>query len=104
MKRRATFTGRLVMLGFGSIGQAILPVLPRELGVKPSRLKIVKTRPDETGIAAQFGAEVIAAPLNEGNFEAVLEPLLGEGDFLLNLSFDVCSLALIRFCRKRGVF
>src|SRR5204862_3725775 len=24
------------------------------------------------------------------------------GDFLLNLSFDVSSLALIRFCRKRG--
>jgi homospermidine synthase len=102
MKRHATFTGRLVMVGLGSVGQGILPLLPRELGVKPNRMKIVKTRPDESGIAAEFGVEVIATPLNEGNFEAVLEPLLGEGDFLLNLSFDVSSLALIRFCRKRG--
>ena len=102
MKRHATFTGRLVMLGFGSVGQGILPLLSRELGVKTSRVKIVKTSDDGTGIAAEFGVEVIATPLNEGNFEAVLEPLLGEGDFLLNLSFDVSSLALIRFCRKRG--
>jgi homospermidine synthase len=102
--RQVAFSGRLVILGFGSIGQGILPLLPRELGVKPNRIKIVKPTEDETGIAAKYGAEVIAIALNEGNFEAVLEPLLREGDFLLNLSVDVASLALIRFCRKRGAF
>jgi homospermidine synthase len=102
--RHESFSGRLVILGFGSIGQGILPLLPRELGVKPNRIRIVKASEDESGIAAKYGAEVTAIALNEGNFEAVLEPLLGEGDFLLNLSVDVASLALIRFCRKRGAF
>jgi homospermidine synthase len=102
--KQTIFNGRLVMLGFGSIGQGILPLLPRVLGVKPGRVKIVKTSEDKTGIAAEFGAEVVATALNEGNYETVLEPLLGEGDFLLNLSVDVSSLALIRFCRKRGAF
>jgi homospermidine synthase len=102
--RHETFSGRLVMLGFGSIGQGILPLLPQRLGVKPNRIKIVKTSEDKSGIAAQYGVEVIATQINEGNFEALLEPLLGEGDFLLNLSVDVASLALIRFCRKRGAF
>jgi homospermidine synthase len=92
------------MLGFGSIGQGVLPLLPRHFGIKPGRIKIVKTSEDTTGIAAEIGVEVIATPLNEGNYETVLEPLLGEGDFLLNLSVDVASLALIRFCRKRGAF
>ncbi len=103
-KRHASFSGRLVMLGFGSIGQAMLPLLPRELGIKPGRIRIVKAREERTGIAAEFGVEVLATALNEGNYETVLEPLLGEGDFLLNLSVDVSSLALIRFCRKRGAF
>ena len=102
--KQQSFSGRLVILGFGSIGQGILPLLPRHLGIEPDRIKIVKTIEDKSGIAAEYGAEVIATPLHEGNFEAVLEPLLGEGDFLLNLSVDVASLALIRFCRKRGVF
>jgi homospermidine synthase len=102
--RHENFSGALVMLGFGSIGQGILPLLPRHLGLKRDRITIVKATEDKTGIAAQYGAQVIAAPLNEGNFEAVLEPLLGKGDFLLNLSVDVASLALIRFCRRRGAF
>lgn len=102
--RHANFSGALVMLGFGCIGQGILPLLPRHLGVKPNRIKIIKASEDKTGIAAEYGAEVIATPLHEGNFEAVLEPLLGEGDFLLNLSVNVASLALIRLCRKRGAF
>src|SRR5687768_2475918 len=104
MKRHASFAGRLVMLGFGSVGQGILPLLPRELGVKPGKVRIVKATEDDAAIAAEFGVEVIATPLHEGNFETVLEPLLGEGDFLLNLSVDVSSVALMRFCRKRGAF
>jgi len=92
------------MLGFGSIGQGILPLLPRRLGISPDRIKIIQATEDETGIAAQFGAEILPIPLDERNYEAVLEPLLGKGDFLLNLSVDVASVALIRFCRKRGAF
>src|SRR5689334_15365451 len=102
--KRTTFDGRLVMLGFGSIGQGVLPLLPRVLGVKPGRVKIVKTSDENAHIAAEFGAEVIVAALHEGNYEAVLEPLLGKGDFLLNLSVDVSSLALVRLCRQRGAF
>ena len=99
-----SFSGRLVMLGFGSVGQGVLPLLRRHFGAEPGRIKIVKASPDTTGIAAALGVEVIATPLNEGNFETVLEPLLAEGDFLLNLSVDVSSLALMKFCRKRGSF
>ena len=40
------------MLGFGIIGQAVLPLLQTELGIKWSRVRIVKTREDTTGIAA----------------------------------------------------
>ena len=32
----------------------------------------------------------------------MLEPLLGRGDFLLNLSVDVSSVALIEFCQEKG--
>ena len=93
---------RIVMVGFGSIGQAVLPVLLRDRGVPAARLTIVKTCPDGSGIAAACGVKVIARALDAGNLEAVLVPLLGPGDFLLNLSVDVSSLALIGLCRDRG--
>lgn len=101
-RRRTRLPGRIVMLGFGSIGQGMLALLTSELGVKPARIRIVKRSPDASGIAAALGVEVIATPLNAGNYETVLAPLLGAGDFLLNLSVDVSTLALIRLCRERG--
>jgi homospermidine synthase len=85
-KRHANFTGRLVMLGFGSIGQAVLALLQRHLGINGNRVTIVKTSEDKSGIAAEFGAQVRATPLDEGNFETVLEPLVGEGDRALRVS------------------
>ena len=40
--------------------------------------------------------------LTEENYLQVLEPCLKKGDFLLNLSVDVSSLALIELCYRRG--
>jgi homospermidine synthase len=93
----------LLMVGFGAMGQAALPLLLRHFELDRSNVKIVKTREDESGIAAEYGVEVIVAKLEEGNHAAVLEPLLVEGGFLLNLAVDVSSLALIRLCRQHGV-
>ncbi|HEY0824396.1 MAG TPA: saccharopine dehydrogenase C-terminal domain-containing protein [Ramlibacter sp.] len=101
-RKQASFAHRVLMLGFGSVGQAMLPVLFAELGLKPAQVKVVKTRPDTSGVAQALGVEVLVQPLEEGNYQAVLEPLLGEGDFLVNLSVDVASLALVRFCTRRG--
>jgi homospermidine synthase len=98
------FKGRLVMIGFGVIGQAILPLLFQHFGLKPGEVKIVKPSEDESGIAAELGVDVIVTRIDEGNHVAVLEPLLAEGDFLLNLSVQVSSLALIKLCRQRGAF
>jgi homospermidine synthase len=99
---RSKLPGQLVMLGFGSIGQAVLPVMFQELGIAPSRVKVVKTSEDHSGVAARFGVEVIVESLHKGNYETVLRPLLGKGDFLLNLSVDVSTLALIKLCRQQG--
>jgi len=102
-RQPASFTGRLVMLGFGCVGQGMLPVLLDEFGIQPSRVKILKPSADASGVAAALGVEVRVQELQPGNYESALEPLLVEGDFLLNLSVEVASLALVRFCRQRGI-
>jgi hypothetical protein len=89
----SNFTGALVMVGFGSIGQAMLPILLRDLRMRPGDITIVKARPDSSGIARALGVKVVAEPLDESNFETVLAPLLGAGNFLLNVSIDVSSVA-----------
>ncbi|MGH8186965.1 MAG: saccharopine dehydrogenase NADP-binding domain-containing protein, partial [Steroidobacteraceae bacterium] len=35
------FPGRIVFIGFGSIGQGVLPLILRHVGISPERITIV---------------------------------------------------------------
>ena len=94
--------GQLVMLGCGSIGQAVLPLILRHLGVTPDRIVIVTADGRGRDEAAEYGIAFHETPLTQDNYRQVLEPLVGAGDFVLNLSVDVSSLALVEFCHGRG--
>jgi len=102
-KKPAAFAGKMVMLGFGSVGQATLPLLLRDVAIDPSQITIISRSEDKSGIAKQHGVAFVAQPLREGSFEALLDAHLGEGDFLLNLSVEVASLALMKYCWRRGI-
>jgi homospermidine synthase len=96
------FPGKLVMVGCGSIGQGVMPLILRHIGITADRITVVTS--DERGekVAAEYGVRFVKHPLTEQNYRSVLTPLLGGGDFLLNLSVDVSSLALVEFARERG--
>ncbi|MBO6669635.1 saccharopine dehydrogenase C-terminal domain-containing protein [Parvibaculum sp.] len=98
----ARFGGRMVMVGFGSIGQGVLPLLLRHLDITPDRITIVTAEERGKAEAEEFGVKFVVSPLRQGNYLSILEPLLSEGDFLVNLSVDVSSLALVEFCRSKG--
>ena len=100
--KHVSFSGRLVMVGCGSIGQGVLPLILRHIGMEPSQITIVNSDERGSRVAAEMGVTYIVQPLTRENFREVLSPMLGQGDFLLNLSVDVSSVALIAFCRDVG--
>ncbi len=98
----AHLPGQLVMVGCGSIGQAVLPLILRHLGVTPDRIVIVTADARGREVAAHYGIEFVEQVITPENYRQVIEPILGVGDFLLNLSVDVSSMALVRLARERG--
>ena len=102
-KTHTTFPGRILMLGFGSIGQGVLPLILRHIGgLSADRITIVTADDAGRAEAEQYGIRFIKHPLTRENYRHVLEPLVGRGDFLLNLSVDVSSIALIKLCQEKG--
>jgi homospermidine synthase len=95
-------SGQLLMVGCGSIGQAMLPLLLRHLEISPAQISIIAADDKGAAIAREYGVSYTLCPLTRDNHEAVLGERLQRGDFLLNLSVDVCSLALIELCQQRG--
>lgn len=98
--KHVDFAGRLVMLGFGSIGQGVLPLILRHIGITADRITIVTAEERGHEVAAEYGVRFIVDPATRENYRDLLSPLLGKGDFLLNLSVDVASVALMKLCQE----
>ena len=100
--KKAAYDGRILMVGFGSIGQGTLPLLLRHINVPPQRVVIVTGDDNGREVAAEYGVEFVVARLTPANFRQVLKPRLARGDFMVNVSNDVSSVALIELCQERG--
>ena len=53
------FPGNLVMVGFGSIGQAVLPLVLRHLDIKPGKIRIIAADNDGQAVAREFGGRFV---------------------------------------------
>jgi homospermidine synthase len=96
------FAGRMVIVGFGSIGQGVLPLFLRHIDMAPSQITIVTAEERGHDEARALGVTFRVTPLTRDNYQSVLAPLVGNGDVLVNVSVDVSSLALIEFCFAQG--
>ena len=101
-KKHVAFSRRLVIVGFGSIGQGVLPLLLRHIEIDPNRITIVTAEPRGHDVAAEYGIRFVQTALTRSNYRTELETQLGSGDFLLNVSVDVSSVALIELCQEKG--
>jgi homospermidine synthase len=92
----------MVIIGFGSIGQGVLPMLLDHIELTADRITIVTAEDRGNEIAKKYGVKFIEKRLDQANWRQVLEPMLSKGDFLLNLSVEVSSVELIRLCHQKG--
>jgi len=101
--KHVAFPGRLVILGFGSIGQGVLPLILRHIDIAPERITIVTAEERGHDVADEYGVRFILEAATRENYSRLLTPLLQSGDFLLNLSVDVSSVALMTLCQTCDV-
>jgi homospermidine synthase len=99
----AKITGPIVLIGFGSIGRGILPLIERHFDYDVSRFTVIdpvdthREMLDIRGIAFQKVA------LTPENYREVLTPLLTKGEgqgFIVNLSVDTSSLDILKLARE----
>ncbi|WKB53730.1 homospermidine synthase [Eleftheria terrae] len=103
MAQQAEFTGKILLVGFGSIGQGLLPLLLRHLSISADRISIITADRNGESIAREYGVSHSVNPLTPTNYQEILKPRLKAGDFLVNVSNDVSSFALIELCQRLGV-
>lgn len=101
-KIHTEFPGRIVFIGFGSIGQGTLPLVLRHVGVAKERVTIITSDDRGRKVADEYGVKHVNIVLTRDNYTRELDKYIGRGDFVLNVSVDVSSIALIKFCWSKG--
>ena len=91
------------MIGFGSIGQGVLPLIFRHIDIKPEQITVISAE-DRGGLkeTEEYGVTFIRKRLTQENLRQTLDKRIGKGDFLVNLSVEVASTALVEFCQEKG--
>ncbi len=101
-KKYASFKNHIFIIGFGSIGQGTLPLILRHFDVKPEQITIITADENGKDLAAAAGIEFLKEPLTRENYRQVLGSRLKNGDFVVNVSVDVCSVSLMELCQEKG--
>jgi homospermidine synthase len=102
-KKHVTFKGKILLVGFGAVGQGTLPLILRHIDMPRENVKIITAEDWGREIAEEYGISFTVEPLVRENYLSVLNRELKAGDFLFNASFDVSSLALIEYCSEHGI-
>jgi homospermidine synthase len=105
MSSRVTFGGRVIVLGYGTIGQCILPMLLETLDVPAERYVILEADDQGQRLAPQRQAGMIyrVSRITPDNLAECMASVAGPGDLVLNLTMGVDSLALADWCHRQGL-
>jgi homospermidine synthase len=104
MEKHVSMNGKkIVCVGFGGIGPAVLPLILRHIDIKPEQILVIAANDNNRKLAEREGVKFEQFTLDEHNYQSYLGTRLSTGDVLLNLSVDVSSLDLIHLCHKLGV-
>jgi homospermidine synthase len=101
----AQFAGPIVLIGFGSIGRGLLPLLERHIGFDRSKFVVVDPVDTDRGLLDQRGLRFEKLAITRDNCRQVLTPLLTGGPgrgMIVNLSVDTSSADLMDLCKDIG--
>ena len=104
MAKKTKFNGRILMIGYGSVGHCTMPLIAKHFDMPLSRVTVVEMD-DHSEEIAPYVAKGVTYEIKEitrRNFKQVLAKYAGRGDLVLNLSVSVSSHEVLEWCQKHG--
>jgi len=102
----AKVDGPIVMVGFGSIGRGLLPLLERHIDFDKSLLSVIDPDASHRNLLDERNIQFLNFGLTEENYKDVLTPLLlanGKQGLCIVLAVEVSSLDIMNFCKQLNV-
>jgi homospermidine synthase len=98
--------GKVLQIGFGSVGQAMLPMVLRHIETDPSGITVLEKDDSTELFNERFGDTGVSYVIKEilrDNLDEVLSQYLSEGDLLINLALNIDGVEIVTWCLEHGV-
>jgi homospermidine synthase len=103
--KQTPFDGRILMLGCGSVGQCALPLVRRHIAVPADRITVMDFEDVRPKIeeSLKAGVKFKQSRLTRENYTSVLPELVGKGDIVIDLSWNVETFDMLAWCGDHDV-
>jgi len=100
-----TLPARVLVLGCGSVAQCTVPLLIRDLPIRPDQVTVVDFVDNRARLAGPIAAGVTYQQdrVTRDNLDEFLAARVGEGDLLLDLAWNIDNPTILQWCRDHGV-
>ena len=100
-----SFDGRILVIGLGAVSRCTLPLLFEHVDAAPSQYTVVDFA-DVDGDAQwvkEQGAQFIGDRVTAENYAELLGRHVGPGDVIVDLAWNIDTLAVLEWCRDHDV-
>ncbi len=100
-----SFSGRVLVLGCGSVAQCTLPLLVKHIDIPANRITIMDftDRRDRVADLLKQGVNYVQEQVTEANMSSILSQHLSNGDLLLDLAWNIDCVEILQWCHDNGV-
>lgn len=104
-KKICAFNGHILIIGCGSVSQCVLPLIIRLLDIEPRKITVLDFMDNRHKIAdaLQSGVQYVIDRVTPENFSEKLSVYLQAGDLMIDLAWNIDTIALLQWCRNRRV-
>jgi len=105
-KNHANFDKKILIIGYGSVGQAILPLVLKHITNDPKKVTVIEK--DNHGALFRKrnggnGVKYVKKEILRNNLDATLKQYTEEGGFIIDVSLNIAADAIIEWCLQHNV-
>lgn len=96
---------RILLLGYGAVGQCTLPLLLRSSQISPNSITVMDFEDKQlvTDEWTEKGVKFVRNKVTQENLGTLLAEYLGEGDLLIDLAWNIDCCEILQWCHDNGV-
>jgi homospermidine synthase len=105
-KKLESFNGRVLFLGFGGVGQTMLPMFLRHIAVDPRKVTVLEKDNHLELFQSKYagsGIKYVIKEITKDNIDAILSQYVNAGSLIINLSLNIDGIEIVTWCLSHNV-